>query len=102
MSLPAEIAETAATHSTPEEVAQALIDRANSRGGEDNISAVVILMESADSIEPEDPPDPSIYTDTEVGLYQAPLSEDILDDTTVELPPLTLNLDDLPDEEAGS
>ncbi len=98
---PAEIAETAATHSTPEEVAQALIDRANSRGGEDNISAVVILMESADAIAPEAPPDPAIYTDTEIGLYQAPpTDEGGLDDTTLELPSGTLNVDDAPDDEA--
>jgi serine/threonine protein phosphatase PrpC len=66
-------------------VAQALIDVANENGGEDNISAVVILMESAEQIEPEEPPDPAVYRDTSLGLYQSPVTDDD-EEPTVELP----------------
>jgi serine/threonine protein phosphatase PrpC len=86
---PAEITGIINQHDNPEEVAQALIDLANERGGEDNISAIVILMESAGEIEPEEPPDPTIFRDTSVGLYQPPVPIDQLeDDPTIELPPL--------------
>jgi protein phosphatase len=54
-----EIAEITGQHEHPEDVAQALIDLANQRGGEDNISTVVILMDSAEKVEPETPQDTS-------------------------------------------
>jgi PPM family protein phosphatase len=68
---PAEIADRTSKFTSPEEVAQSLIDLANERGGEDNVSAVVIVMENVGEIEPEDPPDPIVFSDTEVGLFQA-------------------------------
>lgn len=98
----AEILETTMRLSQPADVAQALVDLANKRGGEDNISVVVVLMESADAIAPEEPPDPVIFADTEVGLYQAPIldDEEPLDDTTVELDgPIFLDLDDDEDDD---
>jgi serine/threonine protein phosphatase PrpC len=73
---PAEIAAATSQYSTPEEVAQALIKLANERGGEDNISAVVVMMESAEEIEPEDPPDTVIFQDTAVGLQESPEASD--------------------------
>ena len=90
---PAEIAAMTAKTNNPDEVAQQLIDLANQRGGEDNISAIVIVMENAEDIQPEDPPDPTVYADTEIGLYQSPEVE--MDHPTIELPPVTgaLNLD---------
>lgn len=93
---PAEIAATTSQYDNPEQVAQALIDLANENGGEDNISAVVILMESAEQIEPEEPPDPAVYRDTSLGLYQSPVSDDE-DEPTEELP--TSPLAGLEDEE---
>ncbi len=91
---PAEIAALTAQTTNPDEVAQQLIDLANQRGGEDNISAIVIMMENAEDIKPEDPPDPTVYADTEIGLYQSPAVE--MDHPTIELPPVTgaLDLDD--------
>ncbi|MCD4684794.1 MAG: Stp1/IreP family PP2C-type Ser/Thr phosphatase, partial [Anaerolineae bacterium] len=100
---PAEIAEIATEGATPDEVTQALVDLANKRGGEDNVSAVVIKMESSDEIEPEEPPDPANFEDTSVGLYQTELPEDTLDDDpdTVELVPDVENAgDDAPDDDA--
>jgi protein phosphatase len=86
---PAQIAELVGQHDTPDAVAQALIDLANQRGGEDNVSVVVILMESAEEIEAEEPPDPAVLADTTIGLYQAPASDDELtrDDPTLEIAP---------------
>jgi serine/threonine protein phosphatase PrpC len=43
---PEEIAEIIFNHTDPSEAAQALINRANERGGEDNVSAVVIMVDS--------------------------------------------------------
>lgn len=43
-----EIAEIAMSSSEPQEIAQMLIDLANERGGEDNVSAVVLLIENMD------------------------------------------------------
>jgi serine/threonine protein phosphatase PrpC len=84
---PAEITAITSQHDNPEAVVQALIDLANQRGGEDNISTVVIMMESAEEIEPEEPPDPSIFQDTSIGLHQPPVPADQLsDDPTTELP----------------
>jgi serine/threonine protein phosphatase PrpC len=84
---PAEMTAIISQHDNPEAVVQALIDLANQRGGEDNISSVVIMMESAEEIEPEAPPDPAIFRDTSIGLYQSPVPADQLgDDPTIELP----------------
>lgn len=87
-----EIAELTTPDRSPEEVAQELIDLANRRGGEDNISVIVIMMESTEDIEPEEPPDPEIFHDTDIGLYQAPVVKD-QDRSTVELP--AVNPDDV-------
>jgi PPM family protein phosphatase len=93
---PAEIADIASRTTNPDEVAQQLIDLANARGGEDNISAIVIVMENAEDIEPEAPPDPAVYADTEIGLLQVENVEP--DHPTIELPPVTGALD--PDDDA--
>lgn len=84
---PAEIAEIAMEYATPDAVAQELVSWANKRGGEDNISAVVIKMESAEEIESEDPPDPAYLVDTQVGLYQSELPDSPGDQDTLELDP---------------
>jgi serine/threonine protein phosphatase PrpC len=96
----AEIAEIAVQSDVPEEIAQGLIDLANERGGEDNVSAVVILMESIEDVEPEAPPEPVLFDDTNVGLYQAPRPDDSAetDRSTLELP--AVQPTDL-DEETG-
>ncbi len=87
---PAEIADIATHHNEPEEIAQALIDLANQRGGEDNISVVVIVLESAKDIPTEVPPDPAALADTEIGLHQAALpEEEEPSDDTDELPSVT-------------
>lgn len=84
----AEIAEISMQHSEPKAVAEALIDLANQRGGEDNVSAVVILMENADEYQPDEPPDPSLFTDTQIGLYQSDDDDQPpTDEPTIELPP---------------
>lgn len=88
---PAEIAEIAHRHTIPDDVAHELIARANERGGEDNISAVVIKMESAEEITPEAPPDPAFLTDTQIGLYQSPQENlaEMDDHDTEEIAPIT-------------
>ncbi len=89
-----EIAQLAMKHDSPDDIASALIDLANKRGGEDNISVVVILMERAQDVKPEDPPDPLLFGDTDIGLYQAPDVETTpTDQPTMELPSVK------PDEE---
>lgn len=88
---PAEIAEITNQHDAPEAVAQTLVNRANERGGEDNISAVVILLESTDFVEVEQPPEPALMQDTTVGLYQAVAPGDMADlpdEETKEIPSL--------------
>jgi serine/threonine protein phosphatase PrpC len=89
-----EIAQLAMKHDSPDDIASALIDLANKRGGEDNISVVVILMERAQDVKPEEPPDPLLFGDTDIGLYQAPDVETTpTDQPTMELPSVK------PDEE---
>jgi protein phosphatase len=92
---PAEIAETANHSAAPDEVAQHLIRLANKRGGEDNISVIAILMENAEDIEADPPPDSIVFLDTEIGLFQAPLDdEDYPERKTLELPSVEPNNDD--------
>jgi serine/threonine protein phosphatase PrpC len=90
---PTEIVEITEQNDQPEGVAQALINLANKRGGEDNISAIVILMENAGNVPEEDPPDPILYADTEVGLYQAPADDEQSRDKakTIELPAVDMS-----------
>lgn len=84
---PVEMTEITQEYDQPEEVAQALIDLANERGGEDNISVAVLLMESVEDVEAEEPPDPIVFEDTEVGLFQSdPVDETSPDHSTLELP----------------
>ena len=85
---PTEIAEQTAQSNNPNEVADALVTLANSRGGEDNVSVVVILMENAEDIEPEEPPDPALFRNTEVGLHQTEDMDERHMDSTIELSPL--------------
>ncbi len=82
----AEIAEVAELSDDPEVIAQTLIDRANARGGEDNISAVVIVMERAADVVPEEPPSEVVFDDTEVGLFQAVPPDEVQDRSTDEMP----------------
>ncbi|NDJ76921.1 MAG: Stp1/IreP family PP2C-type Ser/Thr phosphatase [Chloroflexi bacterium] len=82
---PAEIADIATQSDSPEEIAQQLVDLANERGGEDNISAVVIVMERAEDVDFEEPPDPALFAETELGLYQASPAEETTNRKTVEL-----------------
>ena len=42
---PEEIADLALEHENPDEASQALIDLANQRGGEDNVSVIVVVVE---------------------------------------------------------
>ncbi|MBN1564678.1 MAG: Stp1/IreP family PP2C-type Ser/Thr phosphatase [Anaerolineae bacterium] len=98
---PSDMHHIAEQHDAPEPVAQALVDLANQRGGEDNISVVVILMEDAAEVEPEDPPaDPALLRETTVGLYQVPSEAalDAFDEETHELP--TVNGSDEAGEDA--
>jgi len=91
---PTEIVEITEQNDQPEGVAQALITLANKRGGEDNISAIVILMENAGNVPQENPPDPVLYADTEVGLYQAPADDEQSNRDkakTIELPAVDLS-----------
>jgi protein phosphatase len=84
---PTELARKAKEHDMPEVIAQELIKLANQRGGEDNISVVVIVMEKAEDVQPEEPPDEIFLADTEVGLFQAPpVEEESKDSPTLELP----------------
>ncbi len=60
---PFEIAQLATCSTAPVEAAQALIDLANQRGGEDNISAVVIKMSGPEALaepQPDDAPPDSL------------------------------------------
>lgn len=86
---PAEIAKMITADASPDDVAMQLVKQANKRGGEDNISAVVIKMESADEIDQGARPDPAYLSDTQVGLYQADAPDDDPDgdSDTVELDP---------------
>jgi serine/threonine protein phosphatase PrpC len=98
---PAEIIEITEQSDRPESAAQALIDLANKRGGEDNISAIVILMENAGNVPQEDPPDPLLYADTEVGLFQAPADDEQASHDkakTLELPAVESDADPGDDE----
>lgn len=85
---PAQLARIAKENEMPETIAQELINLANQRGGEDNISVVVIVMEKVEDIQPEDPPAEIFLADTEVGLFQSPPVEDEIrdDNPTLELP----------------
>jgi PPM family protein phosphatase len=65
---PDEILSLTLTHFDPEAATQALVDLANKRGGEDNVSVIVIRVESN-------------------------LPESVTDDSTVELRPLSLQED---------
>jgi len=69
----------------PEDVVQDLIERANARGGEDNISVIAILMENAEDIEAESPPDAILYADIEASLSQ-PQDMEYPERKTLELP----------------
>lgn len=66
---PHEIAELVLQDDNPEAATQRLIDLANERGGEDNISAIVVLMESVpDTSDSVPPPIPTTAGDDEVTI----------------------------------
>ena len=56
---PFEIAQLATCSTAPAEVAQALVALANKRGGEDNISAVIIKMESVETLKADESSPPA-------------------------------------------
>ena len=96
---PAEIAEVATQSETPEDIANQLVEMANQRGGEDNVSAVVILMEKGEDIEHEEPPEELLFSDTDIGLYQAePEAEEESERITRELPSVMPGQSNEPDE----
>ncbi len=72
---PQDLAAIVSRHTKPDEAARALVKAANEGGGEDNISVVVIRMERAEDVKAGPPPDPVVYDDTEVGLFQAPSTD---------------------------
>lgn len=86
---PAEIATMITPDALPDDIATRLVKQANKRGGEDNISAVVIKMESADEVEQGERPNPAYLHDTQVGLYQADAQDGDTDAEfdTIELDP---------------
>lgn len=103
---PSEMVDLVTTDMHPDDVVQHLVQLANERGGEDNVSAVAIRMERADHVEPEDPPDSIVYRDTKVGLYQSASGDDDDDPAvTQELPAVSSNdgtLNDVLDSDTPS
>ena len=86
-----EIAAIASENDDPDAIAKALIDLANARGGQDNISVVALIMERATERDLAERPNPSLYDATEVGLYQAPvLDVESMERKTLELPAIQL------------
>ncbi len=84
---PAEIADIANNSTVPDDVAHELVERANARGGEDNISVIAILMENAEDIEAESPPDAILFVDADGSLFDPlPDDEDYPERKTLELP----------------
>lgn len=84
---PAEIADIANNSTMPDDVAHELVERANARGGEDNISVIAILMENAEDIEAESPPDAILFVDADGSLFDPlPDDEDYPERKTLELP----------------
>lgn len=95
----AEIARVSMRSNSPDDIAVSLVEAANQRGGEDNISVVVIVFERAEDSEVETAPDAILFEDTETGLFQpgsTQLSPDVI---TQELPSVTT--DDQPDHESS-
>lgn len=94
-----EIAEIARRSDEPDTIAQELLDLANTRGGQDNISVIVMVMERAEAIEPGQRPDPILLNPTEIGLYQGPVDDvESLERETLELPAVELSDQEDPDE----
>ena len=79
-----EIADITCSSRDPDEAAHRLVELANERGGEDNISVITVLMERAEEVLTEDAPSPALFADTDKGLLEqdAPLN----DEDTTEFP----------------
>lgn len=86
-----EIAAIASENEEPSAITKALVDLANARGGQDNVSVIALIMERAADRDPADRPNASLYDATEVGLYQAPvLDVESMERKTLELPAIQL------------
>ncbi len=81
-----EIARIAMSASLPGEIAQKLISLANQRGGEDNISVIVVIMERAGDVEVDALNDAALLEDTQIGLYHPEGTDSMPDGDTQELP----------------
>jgi protein phosphatase len=70
---PVEIGEIVLRYSDPDKAAEALIELANERGGEDNVSVVIILVEAAD---PNARPDAPELDESTVELHPPNLADE--------------------------
>lgn len=82
-----EIAAIACRSDEPAAIAQELVDLANARGGQDNVSVIVLVMERAEDLPPGQRPDSALFDTTEIGPYQPPAVES-QERKTLELPAL--------------
>ena len=86
-----EIAAIASDSEEPAAITQALVDLANARGGQDNVSVIALIMERAEDRDQAERPEASLVDATQIGLYQAPvLDVESLERKTLELPAVQL------------
>lgn len=95
-----EIAAIACRSDDPAAITQELVDLANARGGQDNISVIALVMERAEDLPLDQRPDLLLFDTTEIGLYQPPAVES-QERKTLELPALPSEDRHSP-EEAGA
>jgi len=82
-----ELAAIACQHDDPAAIARELVDLANARGGQDNISVIALIMERAEDLQPGQRPNSILFDSTEIGLHQVPmLDAESLERKTLELP----------------
>jgi len=86
-----EIAAIASENEEPAAITQTLVDLANARGGQDNISVIALIMEHSSERDQPERPKPGQYDATEIGLYQAPVIDvESMERKTLELPAIQL------------